>query len=55
MTEDAANDSESRYAVFTLTERCRKAPILLKQGRELKCSLESLSIPLSDPHTHPQW
>lgn len=51
VTKDAANDSERRYTAFRPGERRRKAPVLLKHGRELKCSLESLSIPPSHTHT----
>lgn len=54
------NDSESRYPVFTPANSKRKAPspVITRVGerklnsRQLKCSLESLSIPPSPTHTH---
>lgn len=52
------NDSESRYPVFTLANSKEKPLSCYNAGgnrklnsRQLKCSLESLSIPLSSTHT----
>lgn len=55
------NDLESRYPVFTPANSKEKLLSCYNVGgnrklnsRRLKCSLESLSIPLSSTHTHPR-